>query len=124
VGLRIIVVDMQDEEHEPIALVNPEIIKVSKETVLGAEGCLSIPGMRGDVERHEWVVVKGRDERDRQKRIRADGWFARCLEHEIDHLEGVLFTDKAENVRYISEEEIAEERTEREQAGEKVPACI
>ncbi len=123
-SIRVIVVDMQDEEHEPIALVNPEIVKASKEMVTGAEGCLSVAGLRGDVERHETITVKGRDEFGHEKRFKADGWFARCLQHEIDHLDGILFTDKATNVRDVNEEEVARERTEREEAGEKVPACI
>src|SRR5581483_5601609 len=97
VSLRVIVVDMQDEEHEPLALINPEIVKASKEMVVAAEGCLSVPGLRGDVER-----------------LKADGWFARCLQHEIDHLDGILYTDKATNVRYADEDDVAEENAERE----------
>jgi peptide deformylase len=124
VSLRIIVVDMQDDEHQPIALINPEIVKASDELVVGAEGCLSVPGLRGDVERHEWVVVKGRDGDSREKRIRAEGWFARCLQHEIDHLDGILYTDKATNMRYADDEDICREQAEREVSGEKVPVSI
>ncbi|HUZ78491.1 MAG TPA: peptide deformylase [Chloroflexota bacterium] len=124
VSLRIIVIDMQDDEHDPVALINPEIVKQSATTLLGTEGCLSVPGLRGDVSRAEWVMVKARDDQGHQKRLRADGWFARCLQHEIDHLDGILFTDKAENVRDVAEDEVAEERARREAAGEKVPACI
>lgn len=124
VGLRIIVVDMQDDEHEPVALINPEIVKASKEMVVGVEGCLSVPGLRGDVERHEWVTVKARDDQGHDTRLRAEGWFARCLQHEIDHLDGVLYTDKATNVRYGDEEEEAEENAEREERGEKIPVSI
>ncbi len=124
VSMRLIVVDMQDEEHEPIALVNPEIVKASKEMVVAAEGCLSVPGMRGDVERHEWVTVKGRDEHGHETRFRAEGWFARCLQHEIDHLDGILYTDKATNVRYADEEQICTEQSERQASGEKVPVAI
>jgi peptide deformylase len=124
VSLRVIVVDMQDEEHEPIALVNPEIVKASKEMVVAPEGCLSVPGMRGDVERHEWVTVKGRDGFGHEKRFKAEAWFARCIQHEIDHLDGILYTDKAENIRYADEEEICAENAEREARGEKVPVSI
>ncbi|HEU0168365.1 MAG TPA: peptide deformylase [Chloroflexota bacterium] len=124
VSLRIIVVDMQDDEHDPVALINPEIIKASDELVTGAEGCLSVPGLRGDVERHAWVVVKGRSEDNREKRVRAEGWFARCLQHEIDHLDGVLYTDKATNIRYADDEDICREQAVREETGEKVPVSI
>ena len=123
-GIRVIVVDMQDDEHEPMALVNPEIVKASKELVCATEGCLSVPGLRGDVERHCWVVVKGRSEDNRDRRVRAEGWFARCLQHEIDHLDGILYTDKATNMRYADDEDICREQAEREETGEKVPVSI
>lgn len=123
-SVRIIVVDMQDDEHEPVALVNPEIVKTSRELVTAPEGCLSVPGMRGDVERHEWVTVKGRDELGHETRFKADGWFARCLEHEIDHLDGILYTDKATNVRYADEEDICVENADRAERGERVPVSI
>ncbi len=123
-GVRVMVVDMQDDEHEPMALVNPEIVKASKEMVIAPEGCLSVPGLRGDVERHEWVTVKARDEHGHEKRLRAEGWFARCIQHEIDHLDGILYTDKATDVRYADEEEICTENAEREALGEKVPVAI
>ncbi|HVA25072.1 MAG TPA: peptide deformylase [Chloroflexota bacterium] len=124
VSIRVIVVDMQDDEHEPIALVNPEIVKASQELVCAAEGCLSVPGLRGDVERHEWVTVKARDDRGHETRIRADGWFARCLQHEIDHLDGILYTDKATDIREADEEAICAENAEREARGERVPVSI
>jgi len=124
VSLRVIVVDMADEEHEPLALINPEIVKASKDMIVAPEGCLSVPGMRGDVERHEWVTVKGRDEHGHEKRIKAEAWFARCLQHEIDHLDGILYTDNATDIRYADEEEICTENSEREARGEKVPVSI
>ena len=124
VSLRIIVVDMQDDEHEPLALINPEIVKASDELVVGAEGCLSVPGLRGDVERHVWVSVKGRDEDGHDTRVKAEGWFARCLQHEIDHLDGILYTDRASNMRYADDEDICRERAEQEVSGQKVPVSI
>jgi peptide deformylase len=124
VSLRVVVVDMQDEDHEPVALINPEIVKASKEMVTAAEGCLSVPGLRGDVERHQWVTVKARDEHGHDKRIRADGWFARCIQHEIDHLDGILYTDKATDVRNADDEEVCTENAAREASGEKVPVSI
>ncbi|MBV9119639.1 MAG: peptide deformylase [Chloroflexi bacterium] len=123
-SVRIIVVDMQDDEHEPVALVNPEIVKASEEMVVAPEGCLSVPGLRGDVERHEWITIRGRDRDGHETRFKATDWFARCLQHEIDHLDGVLYTDKATNVRYADEEEICTENAEREARGEKVPVSI
>ena len=76
-------------------IVNPEIVRPSKETVVGTEGCLSIPGLVGDVERSESVTVKGFSRRGQPMKIKANGWLARIFQHEIDHLNGVLFTDKA-----------------------------
>jgi peptide deformylase len=75
-------------------LLNPEIVWASEDMVEGTEGCLSIPGWVGDVARHEAVAVKGLN-RDGQKiKINADGWLARIFQHEIDHLNGVLYIDR------------------------------
>jgi len=97
---RVIVVEFGDEEDETVeprlyTIVNPEIVRPSKETVVGTEGCLSIPGLVGDVERSESVTVKGFSRRGQPMKIKANGWLARIFQHEIDHLNGVLFTDKA-----------------------------
>jgi peptide deformylase len=99
-------------EEQAVALVNPEIIKRSEETLLGTEGCLSIPGVVGDdVPRHATVTVKARNPKGKEIRINAEGWFARILQHEIDHLDGVLFIDliPRENVREVREDEVVEE---------------
>jgi peptide deformylase len=90
----------EDEEDEEApkkvwAVINPEIVKVSEETALGAEGCLSIPGLVGEVERHTEVQVKGLNRHGRPMKIKAKGWLARIFQHEIDHLNGVLFPDRA-----------------------------
>jgi peptide deformylase len=103
VPLRLIVVEYGDEEDENIpnklyVLANPEIVRASQESVVGAEGCLSIPGFAGDVDRMESITVKGLNRRGQPVRIKAHGWLARIFQHEIDHLEGVLFTDRAERV--------------------------
>ncbi|MCU0513373.1 MAG: peptide deformylase [Anaerolineae bacterium] len=109
VSQRLIVVRLPDaseedrQEYGPLAGVvhvfaNPKIIKASKEMVKGVEGCLSLPGYLGEVERHKSVVVTGQDRQGKDIRIKADGWFARVFQHEIDHLEGVLFTDRTEKV--------------------------
>lgn len=94
VARRVIVVDLQDEEHPPFALVNPRLVESGRDRDRAEEGCLSIPGVSGVVERPSEVVVEGLDERGESVQIRADGLLARCLQHEIDHLDGVLFIDR------------------------------
>ena len=97
-------------EAERVALLNPEILKAEGE-VLGTEGCLSIPGYVGDnVPRAESITVKGRDPKGKEIRLKAEGWWARILQHEIDHLDGILYTDriKPQDVREVTEEDVAE----------------
>ncbi len=79
-------------------VVNPEITRKSPETELGIEGCLSIPGLNGEVERHLAVTVKGLNRRGQQLTLKLKGWTARIFQHEIDHLNGILFTDLATSV--------------------------
>lgn len=86
-------------------LVNPEIVKASEEKAVGVEGCLSIPGLIGEVERHEAIQVKGLNRRGKPVKYKVDGWMARIFQHEIDHLNGVLFTDRAIRVWKPNEEE-------------------
>jgi peptide deformylase len=98
--LRVFVIEFGDEENEEIppklyAMVNPEIVRVSDEMVVGTEGCLSIPGFVGEVERLEQITVKGQNRYGKPMRVKASGWLARIFQHEIDHLDGVLFTDRA-----------------------------
>jgi len=94
VGLRLAVVDMQqDDARAPIHLVNPEIIRVSEEWGTREEGCLSLPGQFADVSRPARVVVRYLDLEGKKKEIEAEGLLAACLQHEIDHLDGVLFVD-------------------------------
>ena len=102
-SLRLIVVEFGDEENEETptklyVIVNPEITRPSQETLVGTEGCLSIPGLQGDVERFVAVTVKGLNRRGRPMTVKAKGWLARIFQHEIDHLDGILFTDRAENL--------------------------
>jgi peptide deformylase len=89
-------------------IVNPEITKVSEEKVLGVEGCLSIPGLVGEVERHEMIQVKALNRHGKPFKVKVNGWMARIFQHEIDHLNGVLFTDRAVRVWKPSEEEHVE----------------
>lgn len=93
----------EDEENEDApkkvwAVINPEIVKVSEETLMGVEGCLSIPGLLGEVERHAEVHVKALNRHGQPMKIKAKGWLARIFQHEIDHLNGVLFTERAVRV--------------------------
>lgn len=86
-------------------IVNPKLVRVSKEVEEGVEGCLSIPGYVGDVERPVAVTIKGLDRHGAALRLRAAGWLARVFQHELDHLNGVLFIDIASDVRLLEDEE-------------------
>lgn len=86
-------------------LINPEIVKTSEEKVFGVEGCLSIPGLIGEVERHEAIQVKALNRHGQPVKLKVDGWMARIFQHEIDHLNGVLFTDRATRVWKPQEED-------------------
>ena len=93
-SLRVIVVDIGEGLIE---LINPEIVE-SEGCEVATEGCLSVPGMYGDVERFTQVVVKGLDRHGEMVSIAGNGLLARALQHEIDHLEGVLFIERAQSV--------------------------
>jgi len=86
-------------------MINPEITKKSEEMVMGVEGCLSIPGIQGEVERHEAIQVKGLNRFGKPQKLKLDGWMARIFQHEIDHLNGVLFTDLAARLWKFQQEE-------------------
>ncbi|MBP6177564.1 MAG: peptide deformylase [Anaerolineales bacterium] len=86
-------------------MINPEIVNASEEKVLGVEGCLSIPGIQGEVERHESIQVKGLNRHGKPQKLKLNGWMARIFQHEIDHLNGVLFTDLATRLWKFMEEE-------------------
>jgi len=98
---RVIVLDIGDRESSdgrPIALINPEIISSNGETTF-EEGCLSVPEFTADVTRAEEVIVKGMDQEGKPIKIEADGLLAIALQHEIDHLNGILFIDRLGSVR-------------------------
>lgn len=97
VGKRIIVVHVGEDEG-PYVVVNPVLADLEGE-IVGTEGCLSIPGKIGDVVRAERCVVTGLDRKGKKFRLKAEGMLARCFQHEVDHLDGVLITDKATNIR-------------------------
>lgn len=88
----------EDSPKKLYVVVNPELKKISEETEVATEGCLSIPGMMGDVERALAVTVAGRTRRGQPVKIKAEGWLARIFQHEIDHLDGVVYTDRASRV--------------------------
>lgn len=94
VSLRIIVVQMPGEE--PVALINPEIVKRGGEEEV-TEGCLSVPGYYGEIKRSAEVTVKGKDRYGKATMIKATGLMAEALEHEIDHLNGILYIDHVQN---------------------------
>jgi len=82
------------------AVFNPRIEKASEEKELDIEGCLSIPGISGIVERHKKITISGFDKNSKKIKIKASNILARIFQHEIDHLNGILFTDKAKNIRH------------------------
>jgi len=90
---RIFVAELDEQVY---VFVNPEIVHVSSEMETGDEGCLSLPGYVGEVERHLRVTVRGLDRRRRPHTVVAEGLLARCVQHEIDHLDGILYTDRME----------------------------
>lgn len=122
-GLRLLVVELPEEEDDPLAgkpfaLVNPEIIEASETVEEGQEGCLSIPGYIGDVWRHVEITVQGRNEWGKPKTIRASNFLARVLQHEIDHLDGILYIDRLESKDKLYKLEV--EPAEEHEAAENV----
>lgn len=117
IPLRLFVAEWGDDEDEEAPkkiyiFVNPEIKRMSRETVVGVEGCLSIPGYLGEVERAEEVTIQAFNRRGQKLRVKARGWLARIFQHEFDHLNGELFIDKAERVWLQSDEDEFDPETE------------
>lgn len=104
VSKRIFVMDVHDDEHEPAVVINPRLERLGDEIEL-REGCLSVPGMVGEIVRHERAAVTGLDRNGQRIRIEGDGVLAQCLQHEIDHLDGKLYIDRAKNVRPATSDE-------------------
>ena len=91
---RLVVIDIsKDEKKTPLFLVNPEIISQSKVTSVYEEGCLSLPGQFAEIERPAECLVKYIDLDGKENQIKADGLLSTCIQHEIDHLNGILFID-------------------------------
>ncbi len=115
VGLdrRIFVIEYPEDTERPeetmqrYEMINPEIVK-AKGSEIGQEGCLSLPGLAADVDRATYVLVKAQDRHGKSQRIKAYDWLARIFQHEIDHLGGVLMTDRAEQVYKVVELEDGE----------------
>jgi peptide deformylase len=97
IGVLLRVCVVKGDDNQIWALVNPEIVK-SDGVQVGYEGCLSYPGWVGEVARYETVVVKGRNRRGKEVRIKSNGFTARAFQHELDHLDGVLFIDRLTNL--------------------------
>jgi len=113
IDLRASVVEYPDDEDDPentmrvYELINPEIVK-TRGSEVGQEGCLSIPGLAADVDRAKYVLIRAQDRFGKEYRLKAYDWLARVLQHEIDHLHGVLMTDRAEQLYKIVENEEGE----------------
>jgi peptide deformylase len=112
VSKRLFVMDVHDDEQEPAVVINPKIVLAEDEEEM-SEGCLSVLGMVGDIVRFKKIAVTGLDRNGEKIRIEGEGLLAQCLQHEIDHLNGVLYVDKAKNVRPVTKED-----EEEEEAGE------
>lgn len=104
INKRLIVVSLmknyEDEDYRTIAMINPEIIAHSEETSKDEEWCLSVPGETGDVTRWTWIKVSFIDPEWRKYALKLENLAARIVQHEIDHLDGILFVDKAENIQH------------------------
>jgi peptide deformylase len=103
---QLIVVDCEPDEaaNPPLILINPIIKQRSQEFSLGQEGCLSIPGVYLDVKRPEMIQVTYKDEQGRPQVLQATGLLSRVIQHEIDHLEGIMFVDRVENALLLHQE--------------------
>ena len=104
--LLVIDINFEDSAAEPLILINPEITAFGSTLTTYEEGCLSIPGIYLNVVRPSTIKLKFRDEMGRPRKMNADGLLARCIQHEVDHLKGVLFID-----RVTSKEELKKELT-------------
>jgi len=118
VPLRVCVVKGDDNQH--YGLVNPVLVK-GEGSQIGYEGCLSFPGWVGEVERHESVTVKGLNRKGKEVRIKSSGFTARAFQHEIDHLDGILFTDRLTSLDTLRRVEELEAEGGQDEA-EAVPA--
>ena len=89
---------VEDAKPELFVVVNPGLTKTTDEIIIGNEGCLSVPDLVGEVERYTSVTVNGLDRHGKKQKIYATGWLARIFQHEIDHLNGIMFVDRAKKI--------------------------
>ena len=106
VNKQLIVVDVDPENaaKPPLVLINPKIVRASKELCTGQEGCLSIPGVYLDVVRPAAIEVSFKDENGRPQKLQVADLLARCILHEMDHLQGVMFVDRVTNQLALTQE--------------------
>jgi peptide deformylase len=90
---QIVVIDVSENKETPIVLINPEIIARGEETLINEEGCLSVPGCYAKVDRHTQVTVKALDINGKEFTLDGEELLAICIQHELDHLKGILFVD-------------------------------
>ena len=106
--LLVIDINFEDSAAEPLILINPEITAFGSTLTTYEEGCLSIPGVYLNVVRPSTIKLKFRDEMGRPRKMNADGLLARCIQHEVDHLKGVLFVDRVTSTEELNRELIKE----------------
>jgi peptide deformylase len=119
VALRVCVVKGDANQHW--GLVNPVLVK-GEGSQVGYEGCLSYPGWVGEVERYETVVVKGLNRRGKEIRVKSSGFTARAFQHELDHLDGILFTNRLTSLGTLRRQEEFEAEAEAEAEPEAIKA--
>ena len=102
--LLVIDINFEDSAAEPLILINPEITAFGSTLNTYEEGCLSIPGVYLNVVRPSTIKLKFRDEMGRPRKMNADGLLARCIQHEVDHLKGVLFVDRVTSTEELKKE--------------------
>jgi peptide deformylase len=112
IPLQVVVIELPEDEGNIITLINPEMVKSSGEREV-SEGCLSLPGYRGELIRAETVTVKGRDRNGKQVRVKGEGMLAQALQHEIDHINGMVYVDRLESRDKL----FKYEREEQDEAG-------
>jgi peptide deformylase len=104
-----LVVIQETDEADVITLINPEIVKTSEETEMMTEGCLSLPGYRGEIKRFTSVTVRARDHQGKLIRIKGEDLLSQVLQHEIDHINGIVYVDHLESMDKLEKIEAEDE---------------
>jgi len=110
VPLQVVVIQVPDED-DVITLINPEVVKISEETETMMEGCLSLPGYNADVKRSTSITVKARDRQGTPIRVKGEGLLAQVLQHETDHINGIVFVDHLKSMDELRKNEEDKEET-------------